>query len=138
MSFQVKPVWKTREVPRVIPVYIGEQEIVYVEVPKVKVVEKTVETEVPVYIGEKVIRKEVYDEEIFEIYDYQYVPIEEEVPVYRYKPVIDIEVDIPAPLVVPVPMQPEETYLEPIRMTWDEYRRSEGQEPLVDACAPQF
>eukprot|EP00915_Cephaloidophora_sp_WS-2016_P008172 GHVH01011305.1.p1 GENE.GHVH01011305.1~~GHVH01011305.1.p1 ORF type:complete len:279 (+),score=41.41 GHVH01011305.1:185-1021(+) len=109
MSFQVKPVWKTREVPRVIPVYIGEQEIVYVEVPKVKVVEKTVETEVPVYIGEKVIRKEVYDEEIFEIYDYQYVPIEEEVPVYRYKPVIDIEVDIPAPLVVPVPMQPEET-----------------------------
>jgi len=137
MTFKVQPVWKTREVPRVIPKYIGEQETVYVEVPKVKVVEKKVETEVPVYIGEKIIKKEVYLEEEYEIYDYRYVPIEEEVPVYRYKPVIDIEVDIPPPLVVPVPMAPQETYLAPVRMTWEEYRQVEGIAPCLDGCAPQ-
>lgn len=45
--------------PKIIPKYTGPQEEIFVEVPQVKIVDKTVEREVPVYVGEKIVRKEV-------------------------------------------------------------------------------
>lgn len=45
-------------------------------------------------------------EEPVEVVQYRYVEKEEEVPIYRYKPVFDVQVDIPPPLIVPVPVAP--------------------------------
>lgn len=61
--------WEVREVPKVIPKYIGRQEEIFIEVPQVKIVDKTVEREVPIYVGEKIVRKEV-SEEMVSIYIY--------------------------------------------------------------------
>lgn len=49
---------------------------------------------------------QVIEEEPVEVVQYRYVETEEEVPVYKYKPVFDVEVDIPPPLIVPVPVKP--------------------------------
>lgn len=61
-TYKVVSKWEVREVPKVIPKYVGLQEEIFVEVPQVKVVDKTVEKEVPVYVGERIVRKEVIDE----------------------------------------------------------------------------
>lgn len=65
VAYVYKPVkrWSTRQVPKVIPKYVGPQTEVYVEVPQVKIVDKTVEREVPVYVGEKIVRKEVLNDD---------------------------------------------------------------------------
>lgn len=49
---------------------------------------------------------QVVKEEYFEVVQYRYVEKEEVVPIYRYKPVFDVQVDIPPPLLVPVPVEP--------------------------------
>lgn len=51
--------WEIREVPKIIPKYIGPPEEIFIEVPQVKLVDKKVEKEVPVYVGEKLVKKEV-------------------------------------------------------------------------------
>lgn len=58
-NYKVVSKWEIREVPKIIPKYVGKQEEIFVEVPQVKIVDKTVEKEVPVYVGEKIVRKEV-------------------------------------------------------------------------------
>lgn len=58
-NFKLQPVWEVREVPRLIPKYIGHQEIVEVGVPQVQVIDKKIENEVPIYVGEKIVETEV-------------------------------------------------------------------------------
>lgn len=122
-NYKVVSKWNIREVPKVIPKYIGPQKDLYVEVPQVKIMDKTIEKEVPVYVGEKIVRKEVIEEEPVEVVQYRYVEKEEEVPVYKYKPVFDVEVDIPPPLIVPVPVKPKEVRLEPERLTLEQWKK---------------
>eukprot|EP01069_Polyplicarium_translucidae_P002172 Polyplicarium_translucidae@DN1942_c0_g1_i1.p1 len=125
--------WEVREVPKIVPKYVGEQRIINVDVPQVKIVDKYVEREVPVYVGERTVVKTVYEEEPYEEIEYEYVEQEEEVPVYKYKPVFDVEVDLPPPLLVPVHVEPEKVHAEPERMTLSEYRAMKKREKEKEA-----
>jgi len=122
-NFKVVPKWEVREVPKVIPKYVGEQEVIEVEVPQIRIEDKTVEREVPVFVGEKTVEKKIVEEEFVECVEYKYVEKEEEVPIYKYKPVFDVEVDIPPPLIVPVPVKPEEKDVEVERISYADYMR---------------
>ena len=128
MSFRVEAKWDVREVPKVFPKYLGDQQTIFVEVPQVRVVDKYVETEIPVYVGEKIVKREVIQEVAYEVLEYAYKEIEEEVPVLTYKPVIDVEIDIPPPLVVPVPMPPKQKFLQGSRMTWEQFMNEKQSE----------
>lgn len=128
MTFRVEAKWDVREVPKVFPKYVGNQQNILIEVPQVRVVDKYVETEIPVYVGEKLVKKEVIQEVPYEVLEYAYKEVEEEVPVLTYKPVIDVEIDIPPPLVVPVPMPPKQKFLEGSRMSWDQYLKEKNAE----------
>lgn len=138
-NFTIQPTWDEREVPRLFPKYSGKQEVIEIGIPQIQIVDKKIENEVPIYVGEKHVDKEVrnfyssslplggglhqlikshaptfdlapfiqvIEEEGMEVMNYKYVKQEEEVPVYKYRPVFDVEVSIPPPVVVPVPVAP--------------------------------
>lgn len=122
-NFQIVPKWEVREVPKVIPKYVGKQEIIEVEVPQIKVIDTTVETEMPVYVGEKTVEKRIIEEEPVEVVEYKYVEQEKEVPIYKYKPVFNVEVDIPRPLVVPVPVRVDDANVSIEHVSFDDYAK---------------
>lgn len=122
-KYKVESKWEIREVPKIIPKYTGKQEEIYVEVPQVEIRDRQVEKETPVYVGEKIVKRQVIEEEPVDVVQYKYVEVEEEVPVYKYKPVFDVEVDIPPPLIVPVPVQPKEIQLAPERISLTQWKR---------------
>lgn len=122
-NYKVIHKWEIREVPRLVPKYVGKSEEIPIEVPQVQILDKQIEKEVPVYVGERLVKKEVVEEEPVETIEYQYVQEEEEVPVYKYKPVLDVQVDIPPPLLVPIPTKPEEKTLPPEILSLKEWKR---------------
>eukprot|EP01054_Gregarina_sp_Poly1_P001085 Gregarina_sp_Poly_1__1084@NODE_1265_length_4568_cov_50_983337_g860_i0_p2_GENE_NODE_1265_length_4568_cov_50_983337_g860_i0NODE_1265_length_4568_cov_50_983337_g860_i0_p2_ORF_typecomplete_len374_score51_20IMCp/PF12314_8/0_00062IMCp/PF12314_8/2_4e05IMCp/PF12314_8/3_3IMCp/PF12314_8/3_6IMCp/PF12314_8/6_3e03_NODE_1265_length_4568_cov_50_983337_g860_i028353956 len=105
-NFKLLPIWDLREVPRIFPKYGGKQEVIEVGIPQVQIVDRKVENEVPIYVGEKTVEKEVVEEQGVEVIQYKYVRKEEEVPVYKYRPVFDVDVSIPPPVIVPIPVAP--------------------------------
>eukprot|EP00918_Siedleckia_nematoides_P026261 GHVU01056596.1.p1 GENE.GHVU01056596.1~~GHVU01056596.1.p1 ORF type:complete len:257 (-),score=27.25 GHVU01056596.1:166-936(-) len=58
-NYRVVHKWEIREVPRLVPRYVGEQKIIEVEVPQITVEDRVIETEVCEYVGEKFVTKEV-------------------------------------------------------------------------------
>ncbi|ETB56735.1 hypothetical protein YYC_05121 [Plasmodium yoelii 17X] len=97
------PVWDIREIPRVIPKYEGEQKIIEVEVPQIKYVDKFIEKEIIVDIKEKIIPKVTEIEKQVDIVKYEWKEKYQDVPVCKYVPKIDVELDCPSPLIVPYP-----------------------------------
>ncbi|SCO93170.1 inner membrane complex protein 1j, putative [Plasmodium malariae] len=97
------PIWDVREIPRVIPKYEGEQKIIEVEVPQIKYIDKYVEKEIIVDIKEKIVPKITEMEKQVDIVKYQWKEKYQDVPVCKYVPKIDVELDCPPPLIVPYP-----------------------------------
>ncbi|SBS85303.1 inner membrane complex protein 1j, putative [Plasmodium ovale] len=97
------PVWDVREIPRVIPKYEGEQKVIEVEVPQIKYIDKFIEKEIVVDIKEKIIPKITEVEKQVDIVKYQWKEKYQDVPVCKYVPKIDVELDCPPPLIVPYP-----------------------------------
>jgi hypothetical protein len=62
--FNVVSKWNIREVPKVIPKYVGTQEDLHVEIPQLKFIDKTIHKEIPVYVGEKLVPKQVCTKDI--------------------------------------------------------------------------
>lgn len=123
-NMKLMPTWVHRAVPRIIPKYEGQQETINIPVPQIQIVDKREEHEVPVYVGEKVVVKDVEREVPEDVVTYQYVKKLQDVPVTTYKPVCDVVVNVPAPVIVPVPVEPSERCLESERISWDQYNRS--------------
>lgn len=97
------PIWDVREIPRVIPKYQGEQKVIQVEVPQIKYIDKFVEKEIIVDVKEKIIPKITELEKQVDIVKYEWKQKYQDVPVCKYVPKIDIELDCPPPLIVPYP-----------------------------------
>ncbi|SOV12375.1 Pf77 protein [Plasmodium gaboni] len=97
------PTWDVREIPRVIPKYEGEQKIIQVEIPQIKYVDKFVEKEIIVDIKEKIIPRINEVEKEIDVVKYQWKEKYQDVPVCKYVPKIDVELDCPPPLIVPYP-----------------------------------
>lgn len=97
------PIWDVREIPRVIPKYQGEQKVIQVEVPQIQYVDKFVEKEIIVDVKEKIIPKITEVEKQVDIVKYEWKETYQDVPVCKYVPKIDIELDCPPPLIVPYP-----------------------------------
>ncbi|ANQ09160.1 Uncharacterized protein PCOAH_00034670 [Plasmodium coatneyi] len=97
------PIWDVREIPRVIPKYQGEQKVIQVEVPQIKYIDKFVEKEIIVDVKEKIIPKITEVEKQVDIVKYEWKEKYQDVPVCKYVPKIDIELDCPPPLIVPYP-----------------------------------
>ncbi|CAD2108576.1 Pfs77 homologue, putative inner membrane complex protein 1j, putative [Plasmodium vinckei] len=97
------PVWDVREIPRVVPKYEGEQKIIEVEVPQIKYIDKYIEKEIVVDIKEKIIPKVTEIEKQVDIVKYEWKEKYQDVPVCKYVPKIDVELDCPSPLIVPYP-----------------------------------
>ncbi|CRH00923.1 inner membrane complex protein 1j, putative [Plasmodium relictum] len=97
------PTWDIREVPRPVPKYEGEQQIIEVEVPQIKYIDKYVEKEIVVDIKEKIIPKITEVEKQVDVVKYQWKEQYQDVPVCKYVPKIDVELDCPPPLIVPYP-----------------------------------
>ncbi|KMZ79839.1 Pfs77 [Plasmodium vivax India VII] len=97
------PIWDVREIPRVIPKYEGEQKVIQVEVPQIKYIDKFVEKEIIVDVKEKIIPKITQVEKQIDIVKYEWKEKYQDVPVCKYVPKIDIELDCPPPLIVPYP-----------------------------------
>ncbi|KJP88121.1 hypothetical protein AK88_02237 [Plasmodium fragile] len=97
------PIWDVREIPRVIPKYQGEQKVIQVEVPQIKYIDKYVEKEIIVDVKEKIIPKITEVEKQVDIVKYEWKEKYQDVPVCKYVPKIDIELDCPPPLIVPYP-----------------------------------
>jgi len=123
-NYKVVPKWEIREVPKCVPRYVGEQQVIEIEVPQIQIRDVPLETEIPIYVGEKRVKKEVHEEEPVERIEYKYVEKEQEVAIFKYKPVFDVEVDIPPPLVVPIPIQPDQQQLPPETTSLEEYKRN--------------
>ncbi|GAB67343.1 Pfs77, partial [Plasmodium cynomolgi strain B] len=97
------PIWDVREIPRVIPKYQGEQKVIQVEVPQIKYIDNFVEKEIIVDVKEKIIPKITEVEKQVDIVKYEWKEKYQDVPVCKYVPKIDIELDCPPPLIVPYP-----------------------------------
>ncbi|EWC77784.1 hypothetical protein C923_01572 [Plasmodium falciparum UGT5.1] len=97
------PTWDVREIPRVIPKYEGEQKIIQVEIPQIKYVDKFVEKEIIVDIKEKIIPRINEVEKEIDVVKYKWKEKYQDVPVCKYVPKIDVELDCPPPLIVPYP-----------------------------------
>ncbi|VWU49371.1 conserved protein, unknown function [Hepatocystis sp. ex Piliocolobus tephrosceles] len=97
------PVWDVREIPRVVPKYEGEQKIIQVEVPQIKYIDKYVEKEIVVDVKEKIVPKITEIEKEVDIVKYEWKEKYQDVPVCKYVPKIDVELDCPPPLIVPYP-----------------------------------
>lgn len=97
------PKWDVREVPRPIPKYEGEQKIIEVDVPQIKYIDRIVEKEIVVDVKEKIIPKVTEIEKPIDIVRYEWKEEFQDVPVYKYVPKIDVELDCPPPLIVPYP-----------------------------------
>ena len=99
------PKWEIREVPRPVVKYIGEQELIEVEVPQVKFVDKIVEREVVVDTIEKKVPKIIEVPKYVEQVKYVWKPMEKIVHRERFVPKFDVAIECPAPLIVPYPVQ---------------------------------
>lgn len=97
------PKWDVREVPRPVPKYRGNQKIIEVEVPQIKYIDKFVEKEIIVDVKEKIIPKVTEVEKSVDVVQYEWKEQYQDVPVYKYVPKIDVELDCPPPLIVPYP-----------------------------------
>lgn len=97
------PKWDVREVPRPVPKYEGEQKIIEVDVPQIKYIDKYVEKEIVVDVKEKIIPKVTEIEKSVDVIKYEWKEEYQDVPVYKYVPKIDVELDCPPPLIVPYP-----------------------------------
>ncbi|KAF8820819.1 alveolin domain containing intermediate filament IMC13 [Cardiosporidium cionae] len=95
------PTWDIREVPRPVAKYEGEQKVIEVAVPQVKYVDKIVEKEVVVEVKEKIVPKITEVEKPVEVVKYQWKEQFEDVPVYKYIPKFDVELECPPPLILP-------------------------------------
>lgn len=100
---QFVPKWDVREVPRPIPKYEGEQEVIEVEVPQIEYKDKYVEKEVVVDVKEKIIPKVTEVVKEVEVMQYEWKEKYQDVPVYKYVPKFDVELDCPPPIIVPYP-----------------------------------
>ncbi|EZG57174.1 putative Pfs77 [Gregarina niphandrodes] len=140
INFKLQHTWEEREVPRLFPRYCGPQDVIQVSIPQIQVVDRKTEHEIPWYVGEKVVEKEVVEDEGVEIVSYQYVKKEEVVPVYKYRPVFDVEVAIPPPVVVPIPVAPQEVNSGQQKVSWEEYQRQRREKKknalCKEACKP--
>ncbi|GAW81815.1 inner membrane complex protein 1j [Plasmodium gonderi] len=97
------PIWDVREIPRVIPKYEGQQKVIEVEIPQIKYIDKFVEKEIIVDVKEKIIPKITQVEKQVDIVKYEWKEKYQDVPVCKYVPKIDVELDCPPPLIVPYP-----------------------------------
>ncbi|CDJ43025.1 hypothetical protein, conserved [Eimeria tenella] len=98
---QFVPKWDIREVPRPVPKYEGEQQIIEVEVPQIEYKDTYVEKEVVVDIKEKIVPKVTEVVKEVEVMQYEWKEKYQDVPVYKYVPKFDVELDCPPPLIVP-------------------------------------
>ncbi|KAL8454513.1 hypothetical protein Emed_000234 [Eimeria media] len=98
---QFVPKWDIREVPRPVPKYEGKQEIIEVEVPQIEYKDKYVEKEVVVDVQEKIVPKVTEVVKEVEVMQYEWKEKYQDVPVYKYVPKFDVELDCPPPLIVP-------------------------------------
>lgn len=99
----LKPKWDVRQVPRPIPKYEGEQQIIEVPVPQIEYVDKYVEKEVVVDVKEKIVPKPVEIERETEVIKYEWKKMHHDVPLLKYVPKFDVELECPPPLIVPFP-----------------------------------
>ncbi|KEP59879.1 UNVERIFIED_CONTAM: alveolin domain containing intermediate filament IMC10 [Hammondia hammondi] len=100
---QFVPKWDVREVPRPVPKYEGEQEVIEVEVPEIEYKDTYVEKEVVVDVKEKIIPKVTEVVKEVEVVQYEWKQQYQDVPVYKYVPKFDVELDCPPPIIVPYP-----------------------------------
>ncbi|KAL8424593.1 hypothetical protein Efla_003709 [Eimeria flavescens] len=98
---QFVPKWDIREVPRPVPKYEGKQEIIEVEVPQIEYKDTYVEKEVVVDVQEKIVPKVTEVVKEVEVMQYEWKEKYQDVPVYKYVPKFDVELDCPPPLIVP-------------------------------------
>ena len=98
---QFVPKWDIREVPRPVPKYEGEQQIIEVEVPQIEYKDTYVEKEVVVDVKEKIVPKVTEVVKEVEVMQYEWKEKYQDVPVYKYVPKFDVELDCPPPLIVP-------------------------------------
>ncbi|XP_022589452.2 uncharacterized protein LOC34623090 [Cyclospora cayetanensis] len=97
------PKWDIREVPRPVPKYEGEQQVIEVEVPQIEYKDTYVEKEVVVDIQEKIVPKVTEVVKEVEVMQYEWKEKYQDVPVYKYVPKFDVELECPPPLIVPYP-----------------------------------
>lgn len=100
---QFVPKWDVREVPRPVPKYEGEQEVIEVEVPEIEYKDTYVEKEVVVDVKEKIVPKVTEVVKEVEVVQYEWKQQYQDVPVYKYVPKFDVELDCPPPIIVPYP-----------------------------------
>lgn len=98
---QFVPKWDIREVPRPVPKYKGEQQVIEVEVPQIEYKDTYVEKEVVVDVQEKIVPKVTEVVKEVEVMQYEWKEKYQDVPVYKYVPKFDVELDCPPPLIVP-------------------------------------
>ncbi|CDJ49385.1 hypothetical protein, conserved [Eimeria brunetti] len=98
---QFVPKWDIREVPRPVPKYEGEQQIIEIEVPQIEYKDTYVEKEVVVDVKEKIVPKVTEVVKEVEVMQYEWKEKYQDVPVYKYVPKFDVELDCPPPLIVP-------------------------------------
>lgn len=102
-SPQFVPKWDVREVPRPVPKYEGEQQVIEVEVPQIEYKDVYVEKEVIVDVKETVIPKVTEVVKEVEVMKYEWKERQQDVPVYKYVPKFDVELDCPPAMIVPYP-----------------------------------
>ncbi|PFH38741.1 alveolin domain containing intermediate filament IMC10 [Besnoitia besnoiti] len=100
---QFLPKWDVREVPRPVPKYEGKQEVIEVEVPEIEYKDTYVEKEVVVDVKEKVVPKVTEVVKEVEVVQYSWKQQYQDVPVYKYVPKFDVELDCPPPMIIPYP-----------------------------------
>ncbi|KAF8820638.1 alveolin domain containing intermediate filament IMC6 [Cardiosporidium cionae] len=95
------PKWEIREVPRPVVKYVGEQEIIEIDVPKIKFVDKIVEKQVVVDTIQKKVPLVTEIPKYVETVKYVWKPVEKIVYVEKVVPKFDVSLDCPAPLLIP-------------------------------------
>ena len=123
IEFKVEKVSIDRMVPRLFPKFCGKQDIITVSLPVVKIVDVVETKEVVVYVGEEHVKKEIVKERGHEKIKYKYTLREVDVPVYKYRPIFDVDLVIPSPILVPIEVEPHEVDAGTSVMSWEEYRK---------------
>ncbi|KAF8820066.1 alveolin domain containing intermediate filament IMC6 [Cardiosporidium cionae] len=95
------PKWEIREVPRPVVKYVGEQEIIEIDVPQIKFVDKIVEKQVVVNTIQKKVPLITEIPKYVDTVKYVWKPVEKIVYVEKVVPKFDVSLECPAPLLVP-------------------------------------
>lgn len=95
--------WDIREVPRPVPKYEGEQQVIEIDVPTIEYKDRHVEKEVVVDVKETIIPRVTEVVKEVEVMQYDWKQKFQDVPVYKFVPKFDVELDCPPALIVPYP-----------------------------------